>query len=98
VASGAIDAGMTRGTLALALFLGPLRQSKGRAALALAAIALGVALGYAVQLVNQSAIAEFAQAVQTLSGTADIEIRGRDSTKRSIRASPAGPRSPSRVR
>ena len=67
---------MTRGTLALALFLGPLRQSKGRAALALAAIALGVALGYAVQLVNQSAIAEFAQAVQTLSGTADIEIRG----------------------
>jgi len=67
---------MNRTTLALALFLGPLRQSKGRLALSLAAIALGVALGYAVQLVNQSAINEFAQAVQTLSGTADLEIRG----------------------
>ena len=59
-----------------ALFLGPLRQGKGRLALALAAIALGVALGYAVQLVNQSAIGEFAQAVQTLSGAADLQLRG----------------------
>ncbi len=67
---------MTRTRLALALFLGPVRQSKGRLALSLAAIALGVALGYAVQLVNQSAINEFSQAVQTLSGTADLEIRG----------------------
>jgi putative ABC transport system permease protein len=67
---------MTRAALALALFLGALRQSTGRLALSLAAIALGVALGYAVQLVNQSAINEFAQAVQTLSGTADLEIRG----------------------
>jgi putative ABC transport system permease protein len=67
---------MTRTALALALFLGALRQSKGRLALSLSAIALGVALGYAVQLVNQSAINEFAQAVQTLSGTADLEIRG----------------------
>ena len=67
---------MNRTTLALALFAGPLRQSKGRIALSLAAIALGVALGYAVQLVNQSAINEFSQAVQSLSGTADVEIRG----------------------
>jgi putative ABC transport system permease protein len=67
---------VTRTALALALFLGAIRQSKGRLALSLAAIALGVALGYAVQLVNQSAINEFAQAVQTLSGTADLEIRG----------------------
>jgi len=58
------------------LFLGPLRQGGGRLALALAAIALGVALGYAVQLVNQSAIGEFAYAVQTLSGSADLEVRG----------------------
>jgi putative ABC transport system permease protein len=65
-----------RTALALALVLGPIRQSKGRLALSLAAIALGVALGYAVQLVNQSAINEFSQAVQTLSGTADLEIRG----------------------
>src|SRR2546430_8599582 len=35
------------------------------------AIALGVALGYAVQLINQAAINEFAAAVQTLSGEAE---------------------------
>jgi putative ABC transport system permease protein len=63
-------------TLRRALFLGPLRQGRARLALALAAIALGVALGYAVQLVNQSAIGEFAYAVQTLSGSADLQLRG----------------------
>jgi putative ABC transport system permease protein len=42
----------------------------------IAAIALGVALGYAVQLINQSAIGEFAQALQTLSGEADLTVRG----------------------
>jgi putative ABC transport system permease protein len=67
---------MTRAGLAAALFAGPLWRSKGRLALSLAAIALGVALGFAVQLVNQSAINEFAQAVQTLSGLADLEVRG----------------------
>jgi putative ABC transport system permease protein len=64
------------GRLRRALFLGPLRAARGRLALALAAIALGVALGYAVQLVNQSAMGEFARGVQTLSGTADLELRG----------------------
>ncbi len=67
---------MTRTALALALFAGPLWQSKGRFVLSLAAIALGVALGFAVQLVNQSAINEFTQAVQTLSGSADLQIVG----------------------
>ena len=62
--------------LGRSLFLGPFRAARGRLALALAAIALGVALGYAVQLVNQSAVGEFAQAVQTLSGAADLELRG----------------------
>jgi putative ABC transport system permease protein len=67
---------MTRASLALALFAGPLWQSKGRFVLSLAAIALGVALGFAVQLVNQSAINEFTQAVQALSGTADLQVVG----------------------
>jgi len=45
-------------------------------AVSVLAIALGVALGYAVHLVNQVAVSEFAQAVQTLSGEADLVIRG----------------------
>ncbi len=67
---------MTHTALRFALFAGPLWQSKGRFVLSLAAIALGVALGFAVQLVNQSAIGEFTQAVQTLSGAADLQIVG----------------------
>src|SRR6266568_4085440 len=59
-----------------ALLLAPILQHRGRLALSLLAIALGVALGYAVQLVNQAAINEFAAAVQTLFGEADLAVRG----------------------
>ncbi len=59
-----------------ALLLAPLAQHKGRLVLSVLVIALGVALGYAVQLVNQAAINEFAAAVQTLSGEADLAVRG----------------------
>jgi putative ABC transport system permease protein len=58
------------------LLLAPIWQHRGRLALSLLAIALGVALGYAVQLVNQAAINEFAAAVQTLFGEADLAVRG----------------------
>src|SRR5260370_30824928 len=58
------------------LLLVPIWQHRGRLALSLLAIALGVALGYAVQLINQAAINEFAAAVQTLSGEADLAVRG----------------------
>ena len=58
------------------LLLAPLLEQKGRSALAVLAIALGVALGYAVQLINRVALAEFSQALQALSGGADLEIRG----------------------
>jgi hypothetical protein len=51
-------------------------HSTSRLALSVLAIALGVALGYAVQLVNRAAIAEFSAAVQTLSGEADLVVRG----------------------
>ena len=40
------------------------------------AIALGVAMGYAIQIINRAALAEMEQAVQTLSGAADLEVRG----------------------
>ncbi|MFH1603356.1 MAG: FtsX-like permease family protein, partial [Pseudomonadota bacterium] len=59
-----------------ALFVAPLAQHKGRLAVSVLAIALGVALGYAVQLINAVALKEFSQAVRSLSGEADLEIRG----------------------
>ncbi len=57
------------------LFAG-LSDHPGRTLLSMAAIALGVALGLAVQLINQSAVAEFGQALLTFSGNADLTLRG----------------------
>lgn len=37
---------------------------------------LGVALGFSVQLINASALDEFSQAVQSVSGQPDLELRG----------------------
>jgi putative ABC transport system permease protein len=59
-----------------ALVFGPLRQDPARAALALVAIALGVALGVAVHLINASAVNEFELASRHLAGAADLVIRG----------------------
>src|SRR5207247_8591400 len=67
---------MSRHAVRRSLLLAPLSQHKGRLALSVLAIALGVALGYAVQLINHAAISEFAAAVQTLSGEADLAVRG----------------------
>jgi putative ABC transport system permease protein len=44
--------------------------------LSLLAIALGVALGYAVHLINRAAVDELAAGVRTLAGEADLEVRG----------------------
>ena len=49
---------------------------RGRALLSLAGIALGVALGFAVHLVNRAALEEFGAAVRSLAGDADLEVRG----------------------
>jgi putative ABC transport system permease protein len=59
-----------------AVFRGSLAQNRVRTALAVLAIALGVALGFAVQLINQTAVNELGQSVRTLSGDADLEVRG----------------------
>ncbi len=47
-----------------AVLRGALAQNRTRSVLAVLAIALGVALGYAVQLINQAAVNELAQGVQ----------------------------------
>ena len=52
------------------------RRRKGRLILSVAGIALGVALGYGVHLVNRAAVDDVAAAVRTLAGEADLEVRG----------------------
>ena len=59
-----------------AVFRGAFARNRARTLVATVAIALGVALGYAVQLINTTAVNEMALGVQTLSGVADLEIRG----------------------
>ena len=58
------------------LTAGQWRDSPGRTVLAIAAIALGVALGVAVHLVNSSALNEFEIAARHLAGEADLVVRG----------------------
>ncbi|MEY4909772.1 MAG: hypothetical protein RL260_3490, partial [Pseudomonadota bacterium] len=51
------------------------RHHPGRTGVALLAIALGVALAFAVHLINASALAEFGQAVRSVNGQPDVELR-----------------------
>lgn len=70
---------MTASSFALVLraaVLEPLRANAGRVALSVIGIALGVALGTAVHLINDSAAREFGHAVQDLAGEADLVVRG----------------------
>src|SRR5207237_9872667 len=52
------------------------RRPRGRLVLSIAGIALGVALGYALHLVNRAAVADVTAAVRALAREADIEVRG----------------------
>jgi putative ABC transport system permease protein len=56
------------------LFLASFKANFGRSLFALTGIALGVALGLAVHIINQSAIGEMQQATRSLSGEADLTI------------------------
>jgi putative ABC transport system permease protein len=62
--------------LPASLLLAPLWQNRGRLVVAVLAIALGVALGYAIQLINRAAVGELTQALQTFAGQADLTVRG----------------------
>lgn len=54
---------------------GPLRQSPGRTLLAVIAIGLGVALGFAVYLINRVAADEVQGASRSLFGLADLSVQ-----------------------
>ena len=58
------------------LLFGEWRAHPVRALVAVAAIALGVALGFAIHLINAAAFNEFSAAVKSLSGQADLQVRG----------------------
>jgi putative ABC transport system permease protein len=49
---------------------------RGRTLLAVIAIAFGVALGYAVEVINRAAVNELTASLSTLSGRADLQVRG----------------------
>jgi putative ABC transport system permease protein len=58
---------------------GEWRAHPVRALVALGAIALGVALGFAIHLINAAAFNEFSAAVKSVSGQSDLQIRGTES-------------------
>jgi len=60
------------------LLQGEWRAHPLRALVAIAAIALGVALGFAIDLINGAAFNEFSAAVKSLSGQSDLQVRGSD--------------------
>lgn len=61
------------------IFIAGLRRRPLAAALSVLAIALGVALGLAVQLIHAAALGEFDRAMRVLAGAADLQVVGPDS-------------------
>jgi putative ABC transport system permease protein len=66
------------GLLARWLLIGEWRAHPMRALLAIAAIAVGVAMGFAIHLINAAAFNEFSAAIQSLAGQADLQVAGRE--------------------
>ncbi|MBK4737509.1 FtsX-like permease family protein [Noviherbaspirillum pedocola] len=61
--------------LARWLLIGEWRDHPLRALMAIAAITLGVALGFAIDLINAAAFNEFSAAARSLSGQSDLQVR-----------------------
>jgi putative ABC transport system permease protein len=60
------------------LLFGEWRAHPMRAVLAVVAIAVGVAMGFAIHLINAAAFNEFSAAIQSLAGQADLQVAGRE--------------------
>ncbi|MDP1873064.1 FtsX-like permease family protein [Phenylobacterium sp.] len=61
------------------MVIGEWRAQPGRTLAAVLAIAVGVGLGLAIHLVNRSALDEFAGAVRSVSGAADLQVQAASS-------------------
>jgi putative ABC transport system permease protein len=57
------------------MIAGEWKAYPARVLLAALAIAIGVALGFAVHLINTSALTEFDRAIRTVNGDADLQVR-----------------------
>ncbi|TKC85966.1 ABC transporter permease [Trinickia terrae] len=64
------------GAYGAALIFGEMRSHPLRTLIGILAIAAGVAMGYAVQLINRAALTELSATVNSLMGNADVELRG----------------------
>ena len=72
----AVEPGLLAGRLALRWLIGgEWRFHPARFALTAVAIAVGVALGFAVHLVNGSALASFDGAMRGVNGAAELSVR-----------------------
>ena len=71
---------MKNGTLSCWLLLSEWKAHLAQAAVAVTAIALGVALGFAVHLINTAAFNEFSASAKSLSGQSDLQVRGTQTT------------------
>ncbi|TFW32775.1 FtsX-like permease family protein [Massilia horti] len=66
------------GALTRWLLLSEWRAHPLRAVVAIAAIAVGVAMGFAIHLINAAAFNEFSAAIKSLAGQADVQVTGRE--------------------
>ena len=67
---------MTSGALLWRVFIASVRYRPLASGLSLVAVALGIALGLAVQLVQGAAVDEFGRNLRALSGAADLQVVG----------------------
>jgi putative ABC transport system permease protein len=68
------------GTLSHWLLWGEWRAHRSQAIVAVIAIAIGVALGFAIHLINGAAFNEFSAAARSISGQSDLQVRGAQAT------------------
>ena len=71
---------MNRSTLSRWLLSGEWQAHRTQAAVAIIAIALGVALGFSIHLINAAAFNEFSAAARSISGQSDLQVRGPQAT------------------
>lgn len=71
---------MSRNLLFRWLMLGEWQSYRWQIVIATIAIALGIAMGFSVHLINTAAVSEFSAAVRSLSGQSDLQVRATQPT------------------